>query len=94
MNYRDLYAFHNKEKYSVRAQLRGWTLYRPEDEFDRQELDSTRWRITKSNRSYFLSQLPSEFIIPATFPEGEYDCNKPSLVFLICMLLVQAVSPN
>lgn len=76
--YRDLYAFQNKEKYSARSEKQGWPLYRIEEEFNRQKLDQRKWRITKFNQLLTHPELPNEFIVPASFPEGM----RTSLTFL------------
>jgi hypothetical protein len=73
---RDLYAFHNKEKYSLRSELHGWPLYQIDQEFERQRLDSSKWRITQANEGDYKAHphLPSRFVVPASVSDG---CSLP-----------------
>jgi hypothetical protein len=78
---RDLYAFHNKEKYSLRSELHGWPLYQIDQEFERQRLDSSKWRITQANEGDYKAHphLPSRFVVPASVSDG---CSPPAPTFL------------
>jgi hypothetical protein len=65
-----LYAFHNKEKYSVRSEMMGWPLYQINQEYERQQLNASEWRVTHFNKCCALPHLPHQFIVPAAVSDG------------------------
>jgi hypothetical protein len=79
---RDLYAFHNKEKYSLRSELHGWPLYQIDQEFERQRLDSSKWRITQVNQGDYKAHphLPSRFVVPASVSDGSPPRQAPTFL--------------
>ncbi len=68
--HRGLYAFHNKEKYSLRSEVMGWPLYHINQEYERQQLDDSAWRVTHFNKTNTLPHLPNQFIVPAAISDG------------------------
>lgn len=67
---RSLYAFHNKESFPLKFEIKGWPLYNIEKEAERQLLNNSRWRVTRVNENHALPHLPTRFIVPAAMTDG------------------------
>jgi hypothetical protein len=67
---RNLFAFQNKEKFPLQAELLGWPLFAVEKEFKRQNLPSDEWRLAEVNKNYIMPSFPARFIVPASISDG------------------------
>ena len=67
------FALYYKNKVSnINYQINGWEIYNIENEFYRQDLDFSKYKISKINMKYLIcSTYPKIIIIPSLYPEDK-----------------------
>ncbi len=95
---RDLFAFHNRERFPLQSELLGWPLYSTDGEFKRLKLCTEEFRVTTMNSSYMLPNYPAKFIVPASISDGTSILSLPCIsickqksILLLMMLLADDI---